>query len=376
MLSNRVASLLVVGSIWIGLAIPAMANGLTPASPEIGFMMRRVDSMIAQPNWEYEILNPTVATSDDMRATSSQYIVMLAAAESLLSSSGLDLEHVGSLDAASPYQKSLIKLWLHLRFLIGFFDEPEEVSIIPLSGLDDPALRCLREELSLKAPPGSAYVRTVGRMSGLTPAPLQEVIDRAGPSAAAITCRIRFIIVIDETRDFLQQLLAENSGKEPVNVKKDNEIKASHLQRTRSHELVHAFINATVGYPDDKIPLWLDESLAIYCSQSHLGTIRVIRTRDGYEIEETAPTGKYQDYERVFNFLRKSVGSNRFHGLLARCVTEQTPNPLLQAAGYTSYEAVVDKLTRDSNRTGRIIALIFLAILIVVFVQGFRHMSG
>jgi len=120
------------------------------------------------------------------------------------------------------------------------------LKLIDLATTDDPAIIKLRDVVGVPPPEGYVFVRFYSDRQQL-PDLLKPIF--ADPNIAGVTILTRYIAIpgaVSSTAT--DQLLWSRS-----------------ISKTVSHELVHAYVNATLQ-PEriDQLPLWYHEGLAIY----------------------------------------------------------------------------------------------------------------
>lgn len=163
--------------------------------------------------------------------------------------------------------------------------------LIDLATTDDPAIIKLRDEVGTPPPEGYVFVRFYSDRQQL-PDLLKPIF--ADPNIAGVTILTRYIAIpgaVSSTAT--DQLLWSRS-----------------ISKTVSHELVHAYVNATLQ-PEriDQLPLWYHEGLAIYFSGS--GETDTIVT-PYYTLQITSPAD-YRQYEVNFKYLEAHLGKENLH---------------------------------------------------------------
>jgi hypothetical protein len=157
---------------------------------------------------------------------------------------------------------------------------------IDLASSDDSAVRLLREQIGLPPPPGYVFYLSYPSLAAM-PEILQAIF--ADPDIAGVTVFTRYVAVFDNQElDSFNRLLLEQA-----------------LPATISHELVHAYINASLGAERlQAMPRWFDEGLATYLSGSeveHSVVTPSATLRRGTSAE-------YEQFNLIFDYLESRLG--------------------------------------------------------------------
>lgn len=201
-----------------------------------------------------------------------------------------------------------------LGLFVLFASNEQELEVIDLAATDDPAVRKLREDVGLPAPEGLVLVRSFPGREAL-PDVLVPAFD--APETRAVTIGARFIAILTESA---------MTGPAPRTAR----------QRTLSHELVHAYLNAGWDWDDGPptFPSWFHEGMAIHFSGSGQADIGV---GFGGGLVRVSPTLEYEEYERAFLYLEETLGRAAFYRAIRTAVNGQDATALLRSAGVDSY---------------------------------------
>jgi hypothetical protein len=192
--------------------------------------------------------------------------------------------------------------------------DPGRLELVDLATSNDPAVVRLRDQAGLPPPPGYVFVRSYPSreaMPELARRPFQD------PQVAGVTYLTRYIALLDEDKaSWAEQALEDQA-----------------LPATTSHELVHAYLNASLGPTrENDLPRWYHEGLAVYFSGS--GEEHVIVT-PSFSLSQTTTT-EYKSFELIFKYLEDRLGKGGLYQALRQTLTNGDAAPLYQAAGLTS----------------------------------------
>lgn len=235
-----------------------------------------------------------------------------------------------------------------LVFAGGYQTDPDGsiFQLVDLTESDDPAVLQLRQDVMLPPPDGLIFVRFYSSQEAM-PDLIQSIF--GDPSIAGVTVMTRYVAVLrDEGPSWRMRALQAQS-----------------LPATISHELVHAYVNATLG-PEDvgKLPRWYHEGVAIYFSRS--GEDHSVVTPQG-TVSVISPAD-YRQYELNFKYLESRLGRRRLLERVRQSVQEADETVLLQDLNIRSGDELVElSLTWVQNRMQRRVFLV----LVGVFVIGF-----
>lgn len=201
-----------------------------------------------------------------------------------------------------------------LELLTLFAPEAPGLERVDLAATDDPAVRRLREDVGLRAPEGFVFVRYFPGREVL-PAVLAPAFEP--PETRAVTIGGRFVAIL--TRSALTVAAGKTA-----------------LDRTLSHELVHAYLNAGWDWSDGgpTFPSWFHEGMAIHFSGSGQADVGVGL---GGGLVRVSPTPEYEYYERAFLYLEDMLGREAFYRAIRESVSARDATVLLRAAGVDSY---------------------------------------
>ena len=195
----------------------------------------------------------------------------------------------------------------------------DRLDLVDLASSPDPAVRRLRDDVGIPAPPGFVFVRYFPSADQMPPR-IRGAFDN--PQTRAVTIGTRYVAVLAP---------APRSGTEAAMLD-------DALEATFSHELVHAYLNSGLGARilDSGFPRWFHEGMAIHFSGSGRGHVAI--DHGAGSIFTIAPTVAYEQYERVFLFLEDRLGPDGFRAAVADAVRAGDHARLLAAAGFDDYE--------------------------------------
>ena len=201
----------------------------------------------------------------------------------------------------------------------------------------------LREEASLEPPPGYIYVRFYDSRQSM-PTRLRNLFSE---NTAGLTLLTRYIVILEE---------------DPITFEQ-HALQAQTLPRTVSHELIHAYINASLGIDAlNNMPLWYAEGIAIYFSNS--GEDNVVVGPDA-TIRSTSPQD-YRDYRDNFNYLENELGRKQLLDDIRLSVEDNDPAIVFRGLGYTSEEQFLQNASDYWTRRLLLIAAgIFVGVLLI-----------
>ena len=200
-----------------------------------------------------------------------------------------------------------------LMFASDLYSTGGETSLrlIDLQTVDDPAVEKIRNQLRIPPPQGYVFVRLYDSTAAM-PDPIREIFENS--SVAGVTILTRYIAILDDEGSTWSE----------------RALNAQSLPRTVSHELVHAYINSTIGIPHvDQLPTWYHEGIAIYFSNS--GENQAIVTPN-FRLYTTPPP-QYRQYALNFDYVESLLGRETFQSLLRKSVAEADADLILDAAG-------------------------------------------
>lgn len=108
------------------------------------------------------------------------------------------------------------------------------------------------------------------------------------------------------------------------------------LPETISHELVHAYINATLGLRGLDLPKWYHEGIAVYFSGSGKGHTIVT---PNFTISTTPPE-EYRQYSTNFEYLEAQLGREQLLGYIKLSVEQADPSALYKDLGIANEQVL------------------------------------
>jgi hypothetical protein len=233
-----------------------------------------------------------------------------------------------------------------LIFVGGYQTEEDgsELQLVDLAESDDPAVIRIREEAGLGPPPGYVYMRLYDSRQSMPPR-LQSIF--ADRQAAGVTIFSRYIAVpMDGGVSIQDQILQQRT-----------------LPRTVSHELIHAYVHASLDPRDlGTLPEWFNEGVAIYFSGS--GENHILVTPQAVAARTT--TAEYLEYKEIFDYLESQLGKPKFQELIREAVELVEPSRIYEELGIED-EAQLRSLTQEWRglriRQGQIISLVSIIVL-------------
>jgi len=141
-------------------------------------------------------------------------------------------------------------------------------------------------------------------------------------------------------------------------------LQAQTLPKTTSHELVHAYVNASIGLDGlGDLPRWFAEGVAIYLSGS--GEDHVVVGPDS-KVINTSPAD-YREYRDNFEYLEAKLGRERLLEAIRISVEQVDARLLYRDLGFANDETFQAEANAYWQRRFYLFAGITLA-LIVLFV--------
>jgi hypothetical protein len=267
-----------------------------------------IEQLTQEPDWLSQLSDPVISDQQELLNRLARDIP----AYECLSSGDEPLS--ADLRAATAY------LEYFLIFTLGQ-DTPAESSYLKLVDLatsDDPAVVKLRDEAGLPPPPGLVFVRFYNSRQAMPPR-LQGLFSE---DVAGLTLLTRYIAILEEDPyTFEQQALQSQT-----------------LPKTISHELIHAYVNASLGVKAlGDLPRWFSEGIAIYFSNS--GEDHIIVGPDA-TVRTTSPQD-YREYRDNIKFLENKLGSERLLNVIRISIEQNDPRIIYRDLGYTSDEEFI-----------------------------------
>jgi hypothetical protein len=209
-----------------------------------------------------------------------------------------------------------------LIFAGGYQDLPGNSACYraDLGTSDDPAVIGLREQAKIPPPNGYIFVCLYDSRNAMP-----TLVGRAfeDPNVKGVTYLTRYIAILDEEKATWPEQALQNQT----------------LPLTVSHELVHAYINSSLGVEKfASMPLWFQEGVAIYFSGS--GEDHRVVTPN-FSISQTSPAD-YKQYDLNFKYLQAKLGRSRLLELIRRSVAQGDPALPLQDLSISDERQLVE----------------------------------
>ncbi len=318
--------------------------------------------LISSNNWFENLSNPVLLGEEEIRERQQSYEKILAC-----------LSYIESEHALPHVLRAVKTLVEYFIIFAGSYEnttlnitEPElilnlrcaERELVNLETTTDPAILELREYVGLPAPKGFVYLRHYPSKE-LMPKAVQSAFESENTRAVTFFCRYIAILSPPEVS------VVEGQVKKRV------------LRKTVSHELIHAYINSTLGFADrSKLPRWFHEGVAIYFSGSG-GAESATQVRPAiggyvyttYTIRD--PT-EYEEYEIVFDYLESKVGQENLYGLVKRAIKERAVGEIFASVGVGSFDHLLKDAKAWHSTREKISRGVILPILIIVFYLFWR----
>jgi hypothetical protein len=327
-------------SIWLLFALPAnpvLPGSATPAIIAQGFTPSGCEELIEQftadQDWYEHLVNPILKTPEQV----SEKYAYLAEVYACLN------------DDAITLSGELLRMKTLIEYFLIFADSSQKpgndtaLILTDLAASDDPAIQQMRDEAGILPPEGLIFVRFYSSQDEM-PGLVRRAF--ANRDVAGVTILNRYVAVLDEEKATWPEQVLQNQT----------------LPKTISHELVHAYLNASPGSQAMGAPAWYHEGIAIYFSRSGEG--HTIITPE--LTVSTTPTLDYQQYDLNFKFLEAKLGRDGLLEKIKQSLEQADPAVLYQDLGIASEQELVAQadawqLRRVLSRAG-----IFLALLLVI----------
>jgi hypothetical protein len=290
----------------------------------------------ANPGWLSELRDPILKNAEEIRDRVNRYGVLFRCMSTGGISMSGDMLEVNRL------------VTLFMLFAGGsLFPEAQSEArnyTLAFNDIQDPAVKILRDELSIPAPPGYVYIWLYPSQGSL-PKALREYVNSS--SVRGLTLQSRYIIVFDQVRAGMAIEEYERSQRSAV----------------LSHEFVHAYIKSYLGPRRGfSLPTWYDEGLAIYLSGSSDPSSATYFDEHGRQVTWSVPPKDYARYRDDFDYLEQRLGHEQLMALIRRSILENAPEVLLQGVGQISEEdlyklAEASRIRRGLNRLGLIFGI-------------------
>jgi len=288
--------------------------------------------LTADPNWFNNLLDPVITNQDELLRQLALYV---EAHECLIKA---DTSTPPELLAAIPY------LEYFRIFALGYGTPVEDTTLrlVDLANSDDQAVRELRDIGGLAAPKGDIFVRFY-RSRQVMPARIQQLF---GQDTAGLTLLTRYVAILED---------------DPISWE-EQALQAQRLPKTISHELVHAFMNASVGIDGlDQLPRWYAEGVAIYLSNS--GEDHVVVGPD-FKITSTSPQD-YKDFRDQFKYLEAKLGKERLLETIRISIEEVEPAFVYQDLGFKSDDEFIKAAEAYWQRRFYLVSAVIIAGLVL-----------
>lgn len=241
----------------------------------------------------------------------------------------------------------LLEYFLVFAGGLGTPSDETTLNLVSLAASTDPAVIKIRHEAGIEAPEGYIIVRSYSSREAMP-----EIIRQAfeSPNVAGVTILSRYIAVLAERKESWAQ----------------RALQIQTLPEIISHELIHAYVNSTLGQSKFDLPAWYSEGLAIYFSGSE--TMHTVVTPN-FTISSTS-TEDYQLYDTTFKFLEASHGRERLLELISLSIQEADPSILYQDLDISDERLLVSRARawsqqRNNLARGGIIIIALIAALLL-----------
>jgi hypothetical protein len=272
---------------------------------------KQAGELMADPDWSAQLIDPVFSSAKAIDARAVELSSLYTC---------LDQEK-GTL---TPDLQELHRLLGYFLAFTGHGGPPSGGSALHLvdpATSDDPAVRKIRVTAGVPPPPGLFFVRLYPSRPAM-PAPVRAAF--AKENIVGVTIYTRYIAVPIEEKSFW----AEQA------------LQAQTLPETISHELIHAYVNASFGADHlPGMPDWYSEGLAIYFSGS--GEQHAVQA-PGYSLVVTSPED-YRQYDLNFRYLESLFGRERLLELIRQSIATKDPQLLLREASFPDEQALVDR---------------------------------
>jgi hypothetical protein len=253
-------------------------------------------------NWMDQLINPVLST----QAQITERFRLYTSVHACISAS-----------AGTEFLQNIRRLTEYFMIFAGGYQTTSQGStgyLFDLATTKDPAVKRIREQVGIPAPPGYVYLHYYYSRQAMP-----DLVRRLfqNPDVRGVTIFTRYVAV-----------LAEKSNGTP-----------NTLPKTVSHELVHAYLKSVQGIKNiDAFPVWYDEGMAIHfsgssepsCTYYDAGSVNVTSC-------QTAPED-YVQYAANFDYLEARVGHAKFRQLVKQSFDELDPTVLYTNLGFSNYE--------------------------------------
>jgi len=335
------AKLRAIKFLLVSLAIIGQFNPVDAASPPKPQAISHecqstLDVLTSEEDWFQQLIDPVITSTEELIQRHQLYTQVHDCLEAEYDQLPDDLRMVHRL---SEY---------FLIFAAGFETDDGEstLTIVDLASADLEAIRLLREEAGLPPPEGYVFMRTYNSRGGMP-----ELVRRVfqNEDVKGVTIFSRYIAILDEDKALLQERILQQQT----------------LPATVAHELIHAYVNATLGYENAAaFPRWFHEGVAIYLSGS--GEVQVVMLGD-LTVTKTSPED-YDQYDLNFKYLESEYGPDELLEKIGTSIKELKPTMLYEELGHQD-EAELAAAARSWQGRGtrnRLIAGIVVALFLMI----------
>ena len=218
----------------------------------------------------------------------------------------------------SDYLQTIRTLAEYFMIFVGGEHTSQEEStlvLVDLARIDDAAIISIREDVGIPPPPGFVYLRTFPSREAMPNQVQKLFIDN---NVRGVTVLTRYIAVLASSNNLLE---------------------SQTMPKTISHELVHSYLNSTIGVENlDSFPVWYHEGMAIHFSGSNEPSC-VYRSSGSNVVSEcSASPEDYEQYAANFKYLQAEMGEDRFLEVLKHSIEDINPSILYSGLGFSNYE--------------------------------------
>ena len=328
----QAAKLILVLLIVFSYAAPTYAASTLKQDTFSAECLTTLEVLTSEAGWFERLVDPVITSTEELIERRQLYTKVHACLQAEVDDLPDDLQMVKKL---SEY---------FLIFAGGFETDDDEstLTIVDLASVDMEAIQLLKDKADIQPPVGYVFLRTYSSRSEMP-----ELVRTAfrDEDVRGVTIFSRYIAILEEEKEILQERILQQQT----------------LPETVTHELIHATINATLGYQNaDSFPRWFHEGVAIYLSGS--GEDRVVMLGD-LTITKTSPED-YVQYDLNFKHLESEIGQDELLGLIGTAIKEIDPSVLYEELGYDNADELMAaaKSWRARAIRNRLIAGIFVAI--------------
>lgn len=292
-----------------------------------------INQLTKEVDWEEQLINPMLTSAEQVAVRYNLYAQVHRCLEA------------DSASLANEYKTIYMLTDYFLIFIEGYETTTDTQSFLTIDPAtsNDKAIVKIRDEAGISPPQGYIFARLFPSREAM-PASLQSIFKNE--QVEGVTIFARYVAVLAEDKKLWGERLLQSMT----------------LPETISHELVHAYVNARIGYENySKLPTWYEEGIAIYFSGS--GKNHTIVTPN-LTITTTSPAD-YQQYENNFNFLEAMYGRKQLLALINASINQADPSILYVNLKLDSDEAFIAtasswKNQRDNTHLGISLMLIIL----------------